>query len=318
MPKSHLLMLDIQDLSWHLTNAFLYPQSRIEMINSNFQVTFGIEVECVLAFHETLLQDHLATTTADSKIIKYIPDDVRRKLNQISQHYLDEDARQHDASRRRYMGWGLTTPTAYPAEYDNNGFQEKFDIELSKYGYRAYGGEILHVAQRILPEGVEVHDSFHSEKYNNDFSHWHLTHERGLVGVDKENLTQRLDKLSKATKPGDTSNRFKRPCLTTNWDTHPFELVSRVLPYNTASIAEIQHHLTVLQEGPKHFAFTTKHCGLHVHVGLPVPAKYVPFKCIPCCNPLPLLKRSPADASPSAVIQQERHYQPSPYQHYST
>lgn len=172
-----------------------------------------------------------------------------------------------------YMGWGLTTPTAYPPERDNNRFQEHMDDHLDKYGYRGYGGEVLYVAQDLLPDGVEVHDSFHGQNKYTDFSHWHLTHERGLVGADKKNLIQRLNNLSKAKPPGDLTNVLKQPSMTKDWDTHPLELVSRVLPYNSASIAEVHQHLTALQEGFTHFAFATKHCGLHVHVGLPLPTK---------------------------------------------
>ena len=268
----------ILDQTEHLSNALIYPPKTFEMINSTYQVTFGIEVECVLAFHET----HLAGLKTHSAIVKHIPEAVRRKLNQVSQHYLDDDARHHDPSRQMYMGWGLTAPTEYPAERDNSGFQNHFETHLAQYGYRAYGGEVLQIAQTLLPKGVEVHDSFHSRKYHADFSHWHLTHERGLVGVDKEDLTQRLDGLSSPSSSGATSKRgyraniFKRPNMVAEeWDTHPLELVSRVLPYDSASIAEIHQHLRALKEGPMHFAFATKHCGLHVHVGLPVPAKYV-------------------------------------------
>ncbi|CAD6591818.1 MAG: hypothetical protein ASARMPRED_005769 [Alectoria sarmentosa] len=244
------------------------------MINATFQATFGIEVECILAFHETLLRNHLAATKSDSNIIKDIPEDVRRKLTQVSQHYLDEDARRHDTSRQQYMGWGLTTPTAYPSERDNIGWQEYMDKHLASHGYRGYGGEILHVAQTLLPDGVEVHDSFNGENKYTDFSHWHLTHERGLVGLDKKNLMQWLEKLSKAKVPGDLTNMLKQPSMTKGWDTHPLELVSRVLPYSSASIAEVHQHLAALQEGLAHFAFATAHCGLHVHVGLPVPSNH--------------------------------------------
>ena len=218
------------------------------------------------------------------------------------------------------MGWGLTTPTAYPAERDDTGFQEQLETDLSKYGYRAYGGEILHIARTILPKGVKVHDSFTWEKRYTDFSHWHLAHERGLVGVDIEDLTQRLDKLSKARGPADLANMLKRPSMAKDWDSHPLELVSRVLPYNSTSIAEIHRHLTALRGGPMHFAFATQHCGLHVHVGLPVPAKYVEIeaKSNPGFQSILLLGRNSADASPSAVIRQEHHHQPSPYRPCST
>lgn len=145
------------------------------------------------------------------------------------------------------------------------------DLHLANYGYRGYGGEILHVAQTLLPEGVEVHDSFNRDDKYTDFSHWHLTHERGLVGLDKKTLMQRLEKLSMA--PGDFANMLKQPSLTKDWDSHTLELVSRVLPYNRASIDETHRHLAALQEGFRHFAVATEHCGLHVHVGLPVPTK---------------------------------------------
>lgn len=243
------------------------------MLNSTFQVTFGIEVECILAFHETLLRNQLAATETDSKIVKDIPDDVRRKLNQVSQQYLVADLGRHDTSREKYMGWGLTTPTAYPAERDNIRFQEDMDKHLKEYGYRGYGGEILYVAQTLLPPGVQVHDSFNGENKYTDFTHWHLTHERGLAGVDKENLMQRPERLAELEAPNDPTNVFKQPRLTKDWDTHPLELVSRVLSYDSASIAELQKHLTALRVGLLHFAFATQHCGLHVHVGLPVPTK---------------------------------------------
>ena len=260
------------------THPYTHQTNTVEMINSTFEVTFGIEVECILAFHETLLRNHLATTTtANPKIIKTIPDDTRRKLNQVSQHYLDEDTRHHDVSRQRYMGWALTTPTSYPPSRDNIGFQSQFDAHLSRHGYRAYGGEILQLAQTLLPTGVEVHDSFHTDKYTGDFSHWHLTHERGLVGVDKEELTKRLLRRANDEAGHILPDDNRRTCpVADEWDNHPLELVSRVLPYNAASLAEITAHITALRSGSKHFAFPTKHCGLHVHVGLPVPPKYVP------------------------------------------
>ena len=128
-----------------------------------------------------------------------------------------------------------------------------------------------------------MHDSFHSGNKYTDFSHWHLTHERGLVGVDKEGLKRQFDKtVSRAEKKPDDDEVANMPAERRqtiddddkeDWDTHPLELVSRVLPYNAASITELHQHLTALQAGPNHFAFATKHCGLHVHVGLPVPEK---------------------------------------------
>lgn len=251
----------------------LHPTDTTNMINATFRVTFGIEVECILAFHETLLHKHFAATNTKPKIIKDIPDDIRRELCQVSQHYLDEDTRHQDESRRKYMGWGLTTSTAYPPERDNIKFQEHMDKHLKSHGYRGYGGEVLHIAQKILPERVEVHDSFNGEDKHSDFSHWHLTHERGLVGADREELAHQMNEVAKTKPSGDMTSMLEQPTTTKDWDTHPLELVSRILPYNSTSINEVHNHLTALQRGQTHFAFATKHCGLHVHVGLPVPQK---------------------------------------------
>ena len=197
MPSLNTLILNIFDQYQYLDNSLYHQQNTANMINSTFQVTFGIEVECILAFHESLLRGHLNDTNSDSRIIKDIPDGIRQKLNQVPQRYLDDDRGRHDESRKQYHGWALTTPTTYSKDGDDGKFQEIMDVNLEKYGYRAYGGEVLHIAQKILPDGVEIHDSFNK---NTDFSHWHLTHEHGLVGASKENLMQRLKRLSMAKR----------------------------------------------------------------------------------------------------------------------
>ena len=53
-----------------------------QMINETFDMTFGVEFEMVLAFHEKLLHKHLQDTQNHSKIVKDIPKNVRRELYQ--------------------------------------------------------------------------------------------------------------------------------------------------------------------------------------------------------------------------------------------
>ena len=65
-------------------------------------------------------------------------------------------------------------------------FQRHVDDNIHKHGCRGYGGEILRLARKTLPQGVHIHDSF-TEKFDNSNS-WHITHERSLVGVDKSTL----------------------------------------------------------------------------------------------------------------------------------
>lgn len=210
------------------------------MINSTFQVTFGIEIEAVLAFNQSLLQNHLDSIGSPSKIIKDIPDTARRDLNQASSQYL--------ATREKWMSWALTTPTAYSPGMSEMRMQEHFEEILLKYGYRGYGGEILDLAQSLLPEGVRVHDHFGKNKYD-DFSHWHLTHDRGVYGVGKERLADQLRQFRQKRWENRTMlERIFDFCRgreapaekIDEWDTHGLELVSRVLPYEPSSFAEIE------------------------------------------------------------------------------
>ena len=47
------------------------------MRNEGFEVTFGVEVEAILAFHESILQAHLDTTCT---IVNDLPEVSRRDL----------------------------------------------------------------------------------------------------------------------------------------------------------------------------------------------------------------------------------------------
>ncbi|KAK0510992.1 hypothetical protein JMJ35_006544 [Cladonia borealis] len=228
------------------------------MRNEGFQVTFGVEVEAILAFHESALQAHLNATGTACTIVKDLPEDSRRDLCIAQPEYL--------LSRPKYMGWGLTAPTNYTTSHSEHKFQRHFDDNIHKHGCRGYGGEILQLAHKILPQGVHIHDSF-TEKFNN-FNSWHITHERSLVGVNKSTLAHEFA----------ISGRPKTTTELEEWDTHGIELVSRVLSYQPSSFNEINTHLQSLSgtKDSNHMAFTTEHCGLHVHIGLPTPPDLEP------------------------------------------
>ena len=221
------------------------------MINETFEVTFGVELETVLAFHETLLRRHLQSTSKRFEIIKNIPDDIRKELNLAPALY-----------RRyypKYMGWGLTT-SASSDEIDVRTFQESED-KRAKLGYRAYAGEILTLAKTLLlPEDIRMYFG----KGDPDYRFWHLTHDTSLVGVSKAVLTKNLRLADREIDDIE------------DWDSHGVELVSRVLPFESASFHEINTYLTRLFGTPssQHLAMVTECCGLHVHVGLPPPADH--------------------------------------------
>jgi len=237
------------------------------MIDSFLNLTFGVEFEAIIAFHETTLQKHLDNTHNTSKIIKDIPDDVRRELNQTNRFY--------SHIHKQYTGWGLTTPAAFTVP--DQDVQVKLASEIEKFGYRGYAGEILGLAQNLFPDGVRVHDSFR-EKYH-DFESWHLTHDRSVVGVDKDTLERELVLAGREVNNID------------DWDSHSIELVSRVLPLEPASFNEINTYLAALRGSPDslHAAFTNIHCGFHVHVGLPEP-KDLPQGAAPPTFALPILQ----------------------------
>lgn len=225
------------------------------MINEEMELTFGVEFECVLAFHESLLQEHLKNSGDSSAIIKDITKDQRIELKTGGLEYMK--------THPMYMGWALTSEIPYVS----NQAPPKYDTYVDchrKFGFRPYLDEIVHVAQALLPGPPDV-QSLRNQGKRGEFSKWYLTEDASLLGVDKETLRAKLG---------------ERITDVNQWDSHGIELVSRILPLTPASFAEITNHLTLLRgtASSSHGAFPTPHCGLHVHVGLPVPLTGGPLR----------------------------------------
>lgn len=107
------------------------------MINDKMQVTFGVELECVLAFHESLLQDHLDSIGDSSAIIKDITEDQRIKLRTGRLNYIN--------TRPKYMGWALTSEVSCLADRKAPTYDPYAECH-SEYGFRPYSDKIVHVA----------------------------------------------------------------------------------------------------------------------------------------------------------------------------
>ena len=221
-----------------------------EMINAEYELTIGVEFEAIVAFHETILRETLQTLNSNMVIIKTIPDEVRVRISQVHTRY--------ELSRRSYMGWGLTTPTSYNPNGEDKERRPQFESHLKDYEVRGYAGEILSLVKRILGGRILVHDSWTK---CNSFEEWHLTHDNSLLGVAKHILADKLNAMGHQIDNID------------NWDAHPVELVSRILPFSSDSLKEISELLNNLVGTPssQYAAFTNEWCGTHVHVGLPVP-----------------------------------------------
>lgn len=227
------------------------------MINETFHVTFGVEFEAVLAFHEDLLKKHLNTIGNNSTIKKDIPEDIRRDLKQVHSRYAED--------RPKYMGWGLTAPTTYTGVNPRRKGQDFFQAHLEKYTYRGYAGEIMTLAQSLLPANVRANDD--ADPQDGNYLSWYLTHDTSLVGASEEELATHLQH----------SGRNILPTELKNWNSHPIELVTRVLPFVPSSFDEIGRHLAPLHSKPEeqYTTLVSGYCGLHVHVGVPVPENHI-------------------------------------------
>lgn len=205
-------------------------------------LTFGIEVEHILAFHSSILTPHLPAGTA---IIKDLALSIRLNLRQTTSQYL--------LTRPQYNGWALTAPTDYPSPF-GSGWHNKC---LEVHGCRGYADEILRMEQAILKaqgKDVTVHDG---QGKMQDFSTWHLTTDTSLVGATPAQLASVIIEIDSA-----------------EWDSAPLELVSPPLALDDpASFAEIEAILGIIRGGEEerklYKAFTDPYCGLHVHIGLP-------------------------------------------------
>lgn len=219
------------------------------MSNQELDVTFGVEIECILAFHQSLLQKHLDRIGDSSSIIKTITDAQRVELRTNGMTYI--------RTRPMYMGWALTSECPLPAHRPPQRYDPYVDCHRD-FGFRPYSDEIVHVAQTLLPGPPDV-QSFRQQGKRMDFARWHLSEDASLLGVDKATMVAELrDRIGDAN----------------DWDSHGIELVSRILPPTQASYDEIAQHLAALRgmSSSLHGAIITPFCGLHVHVGLPPPA----------------------------------------------
>ncbi|KAL8849161.1 MAG: hypothetical protein Q9221_005838 [Calogaya cf. arnoldii] len=249
------------------------PIARETADSSPISLTFGIELEHVLAFHSSLLTPLIPANTL---IAKHIPHDTRIRLRQTTYTY--------QMSRPKYYGWGLSAPTNYPSPFGG----EWHNQCIADHGYRGYADEILRMEQKILndrDQHVLVHDG-HGKMQ--EFDKWYLTTDTSLVGASPEELAFIVGEDN--AKSGE-------------WDSGPVELVSRVSDVDApSSFSEIAEMLTILNAGhtgeKQYKAFIDQWCGLHVHIGLlpsPQPSA-ASFRSSPDSNeenstfPLPLLQ----------------------------
>lgn len=213
-------------------------------------LTFGIEIEFILAFDEPMLQQQLDRAGDTSRIVKDLTEEQRIKLRTCGSTYAH--------TRRKYMGWALTSEVEPPSAGRPIPRIDPYMDAHMEFGFRAYADEISYVAQSLLPGPPDV-QSIRKDGKRVYFSNWHVSDDASLVGVDKPTLIEKLG---------------GRVTDIDNWDSHGVELVSRPLPATSTSFEEIQQYLERLRgtASSRYGSMITPHCALHVHVGFADPA----------------------------------------------
>lgn len=212
---------------------------------AGLKFTFGVELECVFAFHESLLTDHLKSINSGTTIVKDLTDEMRLDFRRCHIKYFP--------TRPMYMGWGLTSDVPRLA----SGEVTPIGLRLKKFQCRPYADEILQLVLPLLPPGTDVQSIVYQGK-RETFSQWHICEDTSIMGADKKTLLANLgDRIDEAE----------------SWDSHGIEMVSRVLEPSPAAFEEIGNYLTALRgnSASRHGALITDHCGMHVHIGLPPP-----------------------------------------------
>ncbi|KAI9819588.1 MAG: hypothetical protein M1827_007038 [Pycnora praestabilis] len=209
-------------------------------------LTFGIELELYLIFHQSLL---LSILPPNAQIVKDLPLTKAQALGQK---------------------WGILGPPRPLFGSSTTMPSRRTRIEECK----AYTSEPLWIGQKILSKvrpGINVYEDLKLAHTNADNGEWHITVDPSLTGLGEEEMIRELGPLM--TRNGGMND----------WDHHGLEIPSRILTLTSPTWPhEIGQILTALKPTPSpsqrptdHTALVTSHCGMHVHIGAgPTPSSF--------------------------------------------
>ncbi|KAL9063618.1 MAG: hypothetical protein Q9157_008157, partial [Trypethelium eluteriae] len=124
-------------------------------------LSFGIELEGVLAFQGKMIEEHLMRTRPNCKLIRDISDDLEPSLRSLRYQ------------QTRYNSWAVQECNGNP---------------------RGYTDEPLHIAQSLIasnPEAPPTHVHAEEEKLAT-FEGWHLSPEPNVPGIPRAQLHEAL------------------------------------------------------------------------------------------------------------------------------
>ena len=193
------------------------------------ELSFGVELEMIMAFHETLLLPHLPR---GATVLKDVPKDQEPMLRR---HPHDE----------RYRSWAVITEDPHPATPQPN-----CALEIGGH-YRAYCFEAIKVAQSLLGADTRVHESCFRK--SQDFSTWQVQNDTSLSGYSAAKKAESFPNLNGKTDEYDT------------WGVEvvspPFSLCD--LDGAMASTKQLLGQLNKSKSAVQ----SDEQCGLHVHIG---------------------------------------------------
>ena len=244
-----------------------YPGPAAQLARHKAQrlaTTFGIEFECVLAFHESELRRVLKENAIEAAIQKDLLREEHTAL--LGNRELDSFRRSH------FPSWALYVPAD--------------DLTIDKLGMYSYGRlrpyfiEPLLIAQNALEKGhcttnVVGHSSQRSpiiqsapqgkavvlRQRDIDYDQWTLTYDISVPGATSSELYRNIPYLI------NQRNRHE-------WDSWGIELVSRKFEYAQKNDAfeEVSRYLSTLKccRSGTCAAFESVWAGTHVHIGINV------------------------------------------------
>ncbi|KAL3417680.1 hypothetical protein PVAG01_10690 [Phlyctema vagabunda] len=192
------------------------------------QLTYGIELEAILAFHREELTSKLEPNT---KVVE-VPYHTREVMP-FTQPFINKNLKP-----RVYRSWGLQTGNQCPRPYGN----EPLKIAHSKLAKPGFEVQIMGDMQK---------ESNTADKYEK----WFITKDHTVRGVGSKNISGKLPHITQEeSKDWDSFGiEVVSRVLTTGDESYK---------------DEIRHVVQSLKgsDNDTHGAFVTKQCALHVHV----------------------------------------------------
>ncbi|KAH7410949.1 hypothetical protein BKA64DRAFT_772357 [Cadophora sp. MPI-SDFR-AT-0126] len=220
---------------------------------STNNLTYGVELELVFAFHEDLI---VFPSDGEYKVVKNLPYSVRalQRFSRVNPIF---------SPNKIYNSWGIESNIQDPFTHEKLNPWKKEPLQIVanilKQNIPAFA---VPSASRDL-NILDTLDMDNKKKLNWDNKkQWKITKDHSVCGVGSKNIQNWLP--DKRVQPD-------------NWDSLGVELVSPILnsntPHDKVRISEIVNALT-RKEATETGSFITNQCGLHVHVQGPSAAEF--------------------------------------------